>query len=82
MPMIVAGLAISAIGALASGNVCAATTTGGPTAVYAGLSLIDLVLIILGAIVVLGGLWLKHLYVLVAGIVMVVLGALASYMGL
>ena len=52
------------------------------TAVYAGLSLIDLVLLVLGAIVVLGGLWLKHLYVLVAGIVMVILGALASYMGL
>lgn len=61
-----------------TGNVAAAPNS---TAVYAGLSLVDLVLILLGAVISLAGLYLRHFMVVIAGIACVIFGAAAFYLG-
>jgi len=75
----VAGAGIMAMGAFATGDASAAVTN--TTIAFYGLTVVDWVLIVIGAIGFLVGLYLRDIRVIAVGVILVILGAVANYLG-
>ncbi len=60
----------------------ASAAVGNETVAFYGLSVVDWVLAVIGAIVIIAGLYLRHMYVIAVGAIFIGLMALANYVGL